>query len=30
MIAGETNIPSSSNTPALTNAMIISLGSTVW
>ena len=31
MIAGETNNPSGSNTPAaLINAMIISLGFTVW
>ena len=29
MIAGETNNPSDSNTPALINAMIISLGITV-
>ena len=30
MIAGETNNLSGSNTPALINAMIISLGFTVW
>ena len=30
MIAGETNNPSGSNTPALINAMIISLGITAW